>query len=244
MNELELKPPKNNSHQYDLELKKLCKIGGYTCIIFLIYTISILPLLFTIGGYPTTAEECFAMLQENRIVGLLRLDLLTIVFIPLYYVIVLGIYAAFRKTNLAYATLTTLLAFAGITLILATPSVLSLLDLSDKFALATTEAERAQILAAGEAIISSDLWHGTGAFIGGVLAESSYVFISILMIRTKTFNQSIGYIGLITHSLDLLHIFVGFYSKDVAAILMVIAGILYVPWLLLLGRRLVQLGKN
>jgi len=61
-------------------------------------------------------------------------------------------YPALKETHIAYASLAAVFAFAGITLVLATPSALSFVSLSDKFAAATTEAQRSQLLAAGEPI--------------------------------------------------------------------------------------------
>src|SRR5208337_4923282 len=108
--------------------------------------------MVVLGGQPVTAAQAFDLLQQNRVVGLLRLDLPTIAVLPLYYLLFLGLYAALKQSDRANALLSTVLAFAGVTLVLATPTALSMIPLSDKFAAATTEAARAQLLAAGEAI--------------------------------------------------------------------------------------------
>ncbi|HNT78626.1 MAG TPA: hypothetical protein PKH77_26755 [Anaerolineae bacterium] len=104
--------------------------------------------------------------------GLLRLGILTLLTLPLYYLLFLGLYSALRQTNEAYATLAVLLGCVGLTLVLATPSALSFVALSDRFAAATTASQQAHFLAAGEAMLASDLWHGSGARSGGAaLAE-------------------------------------------------------------------------
>jgi hypothetical protein len=38
-----------------------------------------------------------------------------------------------------------------------------MIPLSQKYSAATTEVTRSQLLAAGEAILAADIWHGTGA---------------------------------------------------------------------------------
>jgi hypothetical protein len=73
------------------------------------------------------------------------------------------------------------LGCAGVTLVLATPSAFSWLALSDRFAVATGEAERALLLAAGEAILASDLWHGSGALMGGPLMQTATLLMSVVM---------------------------------------------------------------
>jgi len=89
----------------------------------------------------------------------------------LYYLLFYSIYFALRKTNYGLVTISTILVFAGLTLFLAT------------HAIAATEIERNQLLAAGEAIIASDMWHGTGAQIGGLLLQTGALLISFVMLK-------------------------------------------------------------
>jgi len=56
-------------------------------------------LLLVIGGAPETASEVFALLQRRPFVGRLRLDVLAVVFMPMYYVLTLGLWAALQRTN-------------------------------------------------------------------------------------------------------------------------------------------------
>ena len=139
--------------------------------------------------------------------------------------------------------LSTALAFVGVTLILSTPSVLSLIHLSNQYAAATTEARRALLLAAGEAVMSTDLWHSTGAMIGGLLLQLAGLLISVAMLKTRSFSKLTGYLGIVTHGLDLAHILIGVFVPTAGAILMVLAGPLYLIWFPLVSRRLYNLGR-
>ena len=224
--------------------KGLCRIGGVATLILFVYSIITMIVLIILGGQPSTAEESFTLLQNNRAVGLLRLDLLAVIVMPLYYLLFTGIYVALRRTNGAYTALATVLAFIGVTLFLATPSVFSMVYLSDQYVAATTEAQKSLFLAAGEAIIASDMWHGTGAIIGGILLQSAGVLISVVMLQSKVFSKVIAYVGILTHGLDLAHILIGFFAPGVGVILMAIAGPLYLIWFPLVGRRLFQLGQS
>lgn len=225
--------------------KGLCRLGGVAALILLLYSIATMVILIVFGVAPETAIESFAMLQDNRLIGLLRLDLLTVfVYMPVSYLLFLGIYTALRRTSGAYAALATVLVFVGITLFLATPSALSMMILSDKYALATTETQRSQLLAAGEAIMASDMWHGTGAFIGGVLLQSGALLISVVMLQSKVFSKAIAYAGIVTHGLDLAHFVFLLWVPTLGAILTAIAGTLYLVWFPLVGLRLLQLGRG
>ena len=222
----------------------LCKAGGIASFVFILYSLITMVVLTVLGGQPSTAYEAFSLLQTNRILGLLRMDLLTVIFIPLYYLIFLGIFLALNGKKNAWSIIALLSVFVGVTLLLATPSVLSMMNLSDKYATATSEAQQTQLISAGEAILASDMWHGTGAVLGGVLIQFGALILSILMLPGKVFNKFTAYVGIITHGLDFAHLFFLFLVPTVGVILIAIAGTLYLLWFPLIGVRLIQIGKG
>jgi hypothetical protein len=137
-----------------------------------------------------------------------------------------------------------LLAFVGVTLALATPTALSMMMLGDRHADATSEAARMQLQAAGEAILASDIWHGTGAIMGGILVQSGAVLICIVMLRSRDFGKATAYLGIGMHGLDLAHILLGLFLPAAGIVLMAIAGPLYPIWFLLVGRGLLRWGSG
>jgi len=225
-------------------VKRLCRIAGIAAFILIVYSVVTMVLLITIGTQPLTVEECFQMLQENKMVGLLRLDILTVLFIPLYYVLFAGLYFSLKESNQGITTLSVVLVFIGITLFLATPSVFSWLFLSNRYAGAVTPEEQRRLIAAGEVLFASDMWHGTGAIVGSVLTQMGGIFISWVMLRSAVFSKLTAYTGLVTHGLDFLHIFAGFIFPAASTLLMAIAGPLYLLWFFLVGRKLWQIGKG
>jgi hypothetical protein len=222
----------------DLAWNRLCRIGGIAAFVMIVYCLATMVQLIVLGGQPTTAAEAFRLLQENKLVGLLRLDLPTVVVLPLYYLVFLGLFAALRRTDLANAIISTLLAFVGVTLIVATPTALPMVGLGEKYANATTEAARAQLLAAGETVLATDIWHATGAFMGGILLQTGAVLISLVMLRSSAFGKVVAYLGIVAHGLDLGHIILGHLVPTIGVVLMAIAGPLYPVWFFLVGRRL------
>jgi len=164
--------------------------------------------------------------------------------LPLYYLLYLGLFEALRRADFANALLSTVLAFVGVTLSLATPSALSMLWLSQRHAAATTEAIRAQLQAAGEAILASDIWHGTGSFLGGALAQSGAVLICVLMLRTGVLGKATAWLGILMHGLDLAHIVLGPFVPAAGVALMATAGPLFPIWFFLVGRRLFRLVED
>jgi hypothetical protein len=226
------------------DLRVLCRIGGIAAYLLVVYSLATMVQMVVLGGQPATAAQAFDLLQHHRAIALLRLDLPTIAFLPLYYLIFLGLYAALWQTNRALALLSTVLAFAGLTLVLATPTALSLIPLSDKYSAAVSDAARMQLLAAGEALMAADIWHGTGAILGGVLLQCGAVLISIVMLRGGVFGKGTAWLGIVMHGLDGAHIVCGLFLPVSGVVLMAIAGPLYPVWLFLVGRRLLQLAAG
>jgi len=222
----------------------LCRIGGAATFILMAYSLATMVQLVVLGGQPTTAAEAFGLLQSSRVLGLLRLDLPTVLALPLYYIVFSGLFAALRRSDAAYATLSTSFAFIGVTLLLATPTALSMLSLSEKYAAATTGPARVNFLAAGEAVLATDIWHETGAIIGGILLQGGAVLISVTMLRSSVFTKTVAYVGIVTHGLDLAHGLIGPLVPRAGLVLMAIAGPLYLIWFPLVGRRLLQLGDR
>lgn len=119
----------------------------------------------------------------------------------------------------------------------------SWLALSAKFAAATSEAQKTLLLAAGEAILASDMWHGTGALMGGMLIQVATTLISVAMLSSRAFGKATAYVGIVTHGLDFLHFLVGFLIPTGGVILMAIAGPLYLVWFPLLARDFFRLTR-
>jgi hypothetical protein len=236
--------PGNTARTEPDDLKSLCRIGGISAFILIAYSLATMVQMVVLGGQPASAAEAFSLLQHRRSIALLRLDLPTIAVLPLYYLLFLGLWAALRQTRRATSRLATTLAFAGLTLVLSTPTALSMIPLSDKYAAATSDAVRAQLLAAGEALMAADIWHSAGAILGGVLLQCGAVLICVAMLRGGAFGKATAWLGIVMHALDLAHIIGGLFLPAAAIVLMAIAGPLYPIWLYLVGRRLLRLASR
>ena len=221
----------------------LYKLAGVTALVLLAYSLVTMVLMVTFGGQPQTAQAVFAMLQTNRLVGFLRLDGLTILVMPLYFLLFFGLYTVLKESDGAFAGLASLLVFAGLTLFLATPSVFSWLALCDKFAASTDPVQKNLLLAAGEAILASDLWHGSGAILGGILLQTGASVMALVMLGSRAFGRLTAWLGVVMFGLDLAHLLIAFFFPAGGVILMAIAGTLYLAWFPLLARDFFRLAR-
>jgi len=228
---------------FDYSYSKIFLLAGIICFILLLYSLSTMMIMLLIGTPPSTIQECFDILNTNKLFGLLRLDILTVFTMPLYFILFYAIYRALLSKDNELLNLSTISVFSGLILFLATPSVFSYLNLSDNFAIANNEITKQQLLSAGQAIFSSDMWHGTGAKIGGLLIQIGATCVSILMLKRKIINRPTAIVGIITHGLDLLHILIGFILPSVGAIFLAVGGTLYLLWFPMLGMQFFKLRK-
>jgi hypothetical protein len=223
--------------------KMLCKAGGVAALLQLLCSLVTMVVVFGVGGEPTTVEQYFDLLQNHHLLGLLRLDFASVLTMGLYPLTVFGLYAALKPTRPAGIALALAFVFAGAVLWLGSHSAFSMLSLSDQYAAAATDLQRSQLLAAGQAVIASDMWHSTGAFMSGIFLQGATTYISILMLNGKVFSKATAWVGLLNHGLDLAHVLAMVFLPLVGPWLMILAGPLYPLWFFLIGRRLLQLGK-
>lgn len=223
----------------------LCQIGGIVAFLQLGLSLVTMGVVVVLGGEPGTPGEYFEVLNGNRLTGLLRLDFASMVNVSLYLFTFFGLYAALRRTREGpLVALATGLASVGVTLWLGKHSALSMIHLSDLYAAASTDAAKSQLLAAGEAVIASDMWRSSGALMGAILIEGAAVLISVVMLKGSLFTRATAYAGILTHGIELLRIPVGLFSAGAANILMILAGPIYLIWFPLLGRDLLRVGTR
>ena len=105
-----------------------------------------------------------------------------------------------------------------------------------------TEAQRSQVLAAGQAITS--LSRATPETIGLLFVAVASLIISIVILKIETFSKVITYLGILAFVITSANDISLIVAPSVAAILMPINGLLWFIWWILVGRTLLQIGRN
>jgi hypothetical protein len=210
---------------------------AWAAILLMIYSLATMISLIVIGGTPETAQQGFDLLGENRLAGLLRLDVLTILFIPLYYLLLLGLYSALRSTDGAKSLLAEILGMAGVTLVLATPSAFSFLTLSDKFAAATGEAQRTALLAAGQALLAMSgamaNFPGTGTYLSYLLIALAGILFASQLLPT---HRATAIFGLLAGGCDLAYCLTFALAPSLQVLFMASGGACWMIWHLFIAR--------
>jgi hypothetical protein len=216
----------------------LYKIGGAAAL----FSVAIIPIqliIFIVWGQPEHAIGSFNLFQDNRLAGLLAFEILFVVNAVAGIATTLALYVALRGVNESLMAIATVLALVeAVTFIMARPA-LEMLYLSDQYAAATTDAQRATLLAAGEAMLAT--FHGTAFHVGINLFSIYYLIVSIVMLRSNIFGRVTAYTGIVAAILNW-----GLYVPGgIGYFLFTLSVIPFLAiWLVLVARRLFLLGRS
>jgi hypothetical protein len=225
-------------------LKSLYTLGGIAAILQLIAILSYSILVGLLGPKPVSAAEYFDAYQNSPMGAFLRGDFLLMLLIGLYLGTFPALYAALRRLSPVYAALATLFTLLAVAGSFATESSFSLLHLGEQYVSTTNEAMRSQLQAAGEAVIASDMWNSSAAYMGGILLQGSGVMISVIMLRSKDFSKVTAYSGLLGNGLDLIQHILHIFLPSVSSFITIFMGVFYFVWFPMLARDLFRLAKK
>lgn len=187
-----------------------------------------------LAGGPATASEWFTLLQTNRLLGLALLEIFEVVLLPLGGVMFLALYAALRRTGESLMAFAIVCELISIAIFLSSNVALAVLNLSDQYAAAATDTQRALLLTTGQVLLTA--WQGTGHFLTFFLGSLAGVLASVAMLRSRSFGKVTAGVGIAGNLLGLPGPALGF-------LLWTINGLLVLLWSILVGIRLLQLGR-
>lgn len=224
-------------------LRTLYTIGAVASLLQLATIFIYMVIVSILGQRITSAEEFFLVQQSNPLISLMRADLLLLILVGLY----LGNFPALLVSLWRINPITTLFAFMftiiAIAISFAGESTFSLFHLGKQYIAATSDMERSQLLAAGEAVLANGWWSSTGSYMTGILLQGGGVMISIVMFRSDHYSKITSIAGIIGNSFDLLQHLVSPFLPGIAEYLS-FAMVAYLVWYPMLARDLFLLSKR
>ena len=174
----------------------LIRVGGVGAVLVLLL-MPVQAAVFLISPPPATVEGFFRLFQDNPWLGLLSLDLLLtltyLAMLPFY----LALYAVIRQASPAWALLALITGVLSVGLfVVSREATFSMWILSDQFAAAASESEKAALLAAGTGLLT--LYNGSTFAISYLLGAASTLIYSVTMLRHRVFGKLPGIIGVLT----------------------------------------------
>jgi hypothetical protein len=226
------------------------KIGGVAAIGAVLVGVIEIIITFLPGGSPTrkTVVDWFMLFQSNWFMGLRDLGLLNMFLNTLAILTYFALYAAHRQDRYQpFAMLAMIIAFLGIGIFFATNRAFPMLALSQQYAAATTDEQRALLEAAGQSMLSVGQSHTPGTFLSFFFLETAAIFISIVMLYSEVFSKATAYAGIFGFGMLLIFEFLSSFVTGLSVTTMALAmfgGLLSMAWYILIARRLFQLRQN
>lgn len=223
----------------------LHKLGGVAALIIAVLLLGEI-VVYAVLPRPTTVIEHFALFRDHWLAGLLSLDLLGMLCYLLFVPTMLALYMTLRRTHASLAVVATALFFVGIADFFATNTAFPVLSLSNQYAAATTDAERAVLLAAGQTMFT--LFNENAFLVSYVIVSAAWAMISTVMLLSNVFSRITAYAGILAGGAGIVavvleHIAATGGALAVAIALYFAAIVFLFIWVILSGRRLYQLGS-
>jgi hypothetical protein len=225
------------------------QLGGMAAIGAVLVGVLEIVITFLPGGNTVqdTARDWFALFQQNPFMGLRDLGLLNILLDLLAILLFFALYFAHREGPYRlHATLVMIVSFLAIGVFLSTNRAFPMLALSRQYAVATTDAQRVVLEAAGQSMLSVGQSHTPGTFLAFFLIELAGVLISFVMLYSRVFSKATAYAGMLGFGMLLVFEFVTSFWVGLSAATMglaMVGGILSMAWYILIARRLFELGR-
>lgn len=227
----------NIEHQTDeQDWGVLYKLGGLAAYAMAGITIAqFIAFIIVPPPYEGSVLEWFTFFQKSKLAGLVGFELLMVVYVLLSLVTTLALFILLRRVNPTYTVLYLAFSLVGVICFVQARPVFEMLSLSNDFAAATTDAQKAIHLSAGEILLAD--FHGTSFHVSYVLGSLSGLLISLVMLKTNAFSKTTAYLRIASSVFDF-----GLYVPVIGLFISLFSVLFLLAWSILVARRLLQLS--
>ncbi|HVN54920.1 MAG TPA: hypothetical protein VMT46_11370 [Anaerolineaceae bacterium] len=205
-------------------------------------------LFFHGGAQPATVAEWYALFQRSPLTGLAYLDFFDLVDYLLVGLAFLALGAALWKTSRSAVAVALACGGVGIAANIAGNTSFAMLSLSQRAAAAASEAQRAMLLAAGQAVLAlndpQSIFQGMGDTAGYLLLATAALIFSLLMLRGQSFSRWAAILGILSSACDLAYCATFAFAPFLRAYLLSAGGLFVTIWHILVGLRLLRLSRS
>jgi len=215
----------------------LYKTGGAAALLMVAITL-VQFVSFAVAPPPLEggAADWFAFFQRSPYLGLLGFEASLVTYALLSALVAIALFAALRPASQSLAALFLVLSIIGSMAFVAARPALEMLSLSRQYAAATTEAQRAVLLAAGEAMLA--IFHGTSFQVSYLLGSITGFLIGAAMLRSNVFSRATAYLRIGSSVFDF-----GIYIPGIGLYISLLSVLFLLTFNILVARRLLQLGR-
>lgn len=194
---------------------------------------------------PQSAVDWFSLLQSNPFVGLSFLAVFDLVNYFLVGLVFLALAARLWTVNKSLTAMALASGLVGIAVSFASNISFSMMSLSQQYATATGEAQRASLLAAGQSLLAMSgamaNFPGTGTYMSYLLIALAGVFLAGQLLPT---HRVTAIFALLAGGCDLAYCLTFALSPGLQVLFMASGGAFWMIWHLLIARILFQRLKE
>jgi hypothetical protein len=136
---------------------------------------------------------------------------------------------------------------AGTIVFVSSNAALPMLELSNQYSVASTDAERLRLEAAGAALLARGAHGSLGAFMGFFLSSVGTLLMGFAMLKGRVFARVTAWVGIVGITLLVIYTIGSTFIPEVEAAMMAFAlpgGVLMMAWNVLVARKLFQLSRR
>ncbi len=217
--------------------QSLYTTGGIAALVMvLLIPIGAIP--FVISQRPDTVTGWFALLQDNRLLGLALLDLPNLAVNLLGILLYLALYAALKEAHKSLISIAATLGIVAAGLYVTTNAAFGMLSLSSQYAAAATDLQKAGFLAAGQALLT--IYQNSTAFnVSYVMGAIATLIISMVQFRSGIFSRLTGIAGILASVITL-----GLFVPEIGLYISVFSLVPYAVWLFLSAKTLFKMERG
>ncbi len=197
---------------------------------------------------PAHASDWFALFGRSPIVGVVLLNVFDLVEYTLVGLLFLAVCAALWNASRSAVLISTVCGWAGIIAYFTSNQAFAMLSLSRQYAGAAGDAQRAPLLAAGEALLAINnpgaLTQGTGIYVCMLLVPLAGLILSTVMLQSQIFNRATAVVGILANALIIGYFPALAFAPSLLVLPYVLSAPLRVAWYFLAALNLLQLGKD
>ena len=202
--------------------------------------------LFTgVAAIPHSVADWYALLQSSPFVGLSFLAVFDLIDYVLAGLVFLALAAAVWPVHKNAAAVALASGMVGVAVSLASNISLTMFSLSQQYAAATSAAQQAALLTAGQAILATHdplaIYPATGAYVSLLLIALAGLLFSVIMLRP---HRAAGIVGLLASGCDLVYCLTIFSTPSMRAFLLAAGGLFWMIWHLLVAWILLKRSRE
>jgi hypothetical protein len=214
--------------------ESLYTVGGAAALFMVIITLAQF-VVFAVAPPPLqgNAGDWFSLFQKSPVLGLLGFEISLVIYALLSVVVAV----ALRPASPSLTALFLVLSVIGSMAFVVARPALEMLSLSNQFSAATTDTQRAALLAAGEAMVA--VFHGTAFQVSYILGSITGLLIAAAMLRSGVFSRATAYLRIASSVFDF-----GLFIPGIGLFVSLLSVVFLLVFNLLIARRLLQLGRR